>query len=73
MAVGEDLEHAGLVATVFGKRDFLRDLSVLVEVDDASDAAFGDHGVSVGETLEGVDVGALGVVFPNDFLIEGDL
>lgn len=73
MAVGEDFEHAGLMTAVFGEGDFLGDLSCFVEVDDASEAAFGDHGVAVGETLEGVDVGSFGVVFPNDFLFWGDL
>ena len=73
MAVGEDFDHAGLVAPVFGKGDFLGDLAVFVEVDDAAEAAFSDHGVAVGEALEGVDAGVFGVVLPSDLAVEGDL
>jgi hypothetical protein len=73
VAVGEDLKHAGLMATVSRKGDFLDDLTGLIEVDDAAKTALGNHGVTVGEALEGVDVGALRVVLPNDFLFRGDL
>ena len=73
MAIGEDFEHAGLVATVLGKGDLLDDLATFVEVDDTTDPTFGNHGVAVGEALEGVNVGALGIVFPNNLFIEIDL
>ena len=73
VTVGEDFEHAGLVATVFGKGNFFGDLAIFSEVDDASDPAFGDHGVAIYEALEGMDVGPFGVVFPNDFLLRSNL
>ena len=73
VAVRENFEHAGLVTTVFGEGDFLGDLACVVEVDDTANSAFGDHGVSVGKALEGVDVGSFGVVFPNDFLLRSNL
>jgi hypothetical protein len=73
VAVGEDFEHAGFVTAVFGEGDLLLDLAVFIEVDDASEAAFGDHGVAVGKALEGVDVGSFGVVFPGDLFVQGDL
>lgn len=73
VAVGENLEHAGLVAAVLGKGDFLDDLAAFVEVDNTANPALGDHGIAVGKTLEGMDVGAFGIVFPNDFLFRCDL
>ena len=73
MAVGENLEHAGLVATVLGKGDLFLNLTFLVEVDNAANPALGDHSVAVGKTLEGMDVGAFGIVFPNDFPFRCDL
>ena len=73
VAVGEDLKHAGLMAPVFGEGDFFLDFAIFVEVNDASDAALGDHGVAVCEALKGVDVGTLGIVFPDDLFIGSDL
>ena len=73
MAGGEAFEHASLVAPIFWQGDFFDNLALFVEVDDAPDTAFGDHGVAVLEALKCVNVGTLGVVFPSDFLLQGDL
>lgn len=73
MAVGKAFEHTSLVAAIFWEEDFFDNLALFVEVDDAPDTAFGDHGAAVLETLKCVNVGTLGVVLPSDFLQQGDL
>lgn len=73
VAVGKDFEHAGLVATVFGKGDLLDYFMVLTKVDDPADSALGDHCITIFQALESVNVGPFGVVLPGDFFIKCNL
>lgn len=80
VAVFEKGDEAGVLAAVLAEGDGFVELAFLIDVDDASDVAFDDDSVSVGEAVEGVDVdvfafvpvGGAGLVFPDDFFAEGD-
>lgn len=81
MTILKYADEAGALTASFSHGDLLDFFPVLVDVEEAAYPALRDHGRAIGKAFEGVDIDTLslvavfagGLVFPNDFLREGNL